>query len=115
MDTEHEATKTTPTLLQAKRILKAHYQILHYATRRGISMRRWRKVVNSMIEKEPGNPRIHRLRVIHLYEADYNLLLGIFWARKLVPQGENHGLFHKKFYGSRPGKSATDPVTLEEL
>jgi hypothetical protein len=68
-----------------------------------------------MIEKEPGNPRIHRLRVIHLYEADYNLLLGIFWAQKLVPQGEKLGLFHENCYGSQPGRSATGPVTLDEL
>jgi hypothetical protein len=34
-----------------------------------------------MIEKEPGDPRIHRLRVIHLYEADYSLLLGIQFRR----------------------------------
>jgi hypothetical protein len=26
-----------------------------------------------MIEKDPGNPRIERLRVIDLFEADYNL------------------------------------------
>ncbi len=32
-----------------------------------------------------------------------------------MPQGENLGLFHENCYGSRPGRSATDPVTLEEL
>ena len=68
-----------------------------------------------MIEKEPGNPKIHRLRVIHLYEADYNLILGIFWSRKLVRQAEEKRLFNKGFYGSRPGLSAVDPVLLEEL
>ena len=88
---------------------------MQYSTKHVVTRRRWQKVVNSMIQKDPGNPRIHRLRVIHLYEADYNLLLGIFWARKLVPQGENLGLFHENCYGSRPGRSATDPVTLEEL
>ena len=30
-----------------------------------------------MIEKEPGNPSLHHLRVIHLYENDYNAILGI--------------------------------------
>jgi hypothetical protein len=28
-----------------------------------------------MIEKDPGNPRIKWLRVIHLFELDYNLSL----------------------------------------
>jgi hypothetical protein len=53
--------------------------------------------------------------VIHLYEADYNLILGIFWVRKLVPAVENARLFNKGCSGSRPGPSAVDPVLLEEL
>jgi hypothetical protein len=69
-----------------------------------------------MIEKEPGNPRIHRLRVIHLYEADYNLILGVFWARKLVPTAEKQRLFHPSCYCRHPaGLSPVDPVFLEEL
>jgi hypothetical protein len=32
-----------------------------------------------MIYKEPGNIKTHRLRIIHLYEADLSLLLGIEW------------------------------------
>jgi hypothetical protein len=54
-----------------------HHSILKYATYHGYCFNRWHIVVNAMIEKEPGDPRIHRLRVIHLYEADYSLILGI--------------------------------------
>jgi hypothetical protein len=68
-----------------------------------------------MIKKEPGNPRIHWLRVIHIYEADYNLLLGTFWAQKLVHQGKDQKLFHANCYGSQRGRSAIDPIMLEEL
>jgi hypothetical protein len=80
---KQDADNPDKITLRAKRMLNAHYNLLRYATKHGVSLRRWRKVVNSMIEKEPGDPRIHRLRVIHLYEADYNLLLGIFWSQKL--------------------------------
>ena len=32
-----------------------------------------------MLPKEPNNIQINRLRLIHLYEADYNLVLKFFW------------------------------------
>jgi hypothetical protein len=112
---EEDDDKPNPAIARAKKILQAHFLIISTAVKFGISLTRWQNVVNSMIEKEPGNPKIHRLRVIHLYEADYNLTLGIFWARKLVPIAEKQRLFNSSCYGSRPGLSAIDPVLLEEL
>ncbi len=103
------------SITKAKDIFQAHYSILAHAVKHGRSLKRWQKVANSMIEKEPGNPKIHRLRVIHLYEADYNLLLAIFWARKLVHSAEDSGAFNQNCYGGRPGMSAIEPVFLEEL
>jgi exonuclease III len=95
-------------------ILQAHHFMTNYALRHGHSYTRWQKVVTTMIEKDPGNPKIHRLRVIHLYECDYNLLLGIKW-RKLVHLAEDLKLLNKGQYGSRPGRTAHDPVIIEEL
>jgi hypothetical protein len=112
---QEDPEKPDETILRAKKILNAHFLLVAYSVKFGISLTRWQNVVNSMIEKEPGNPRIHRLRVIHLYEADYNLILGIFWAWKLVPLTEDNRLFNKGCYGSRPGLSAVDPLLLEEL
>jgi hypothetical protein len=37
---------------------------------------RWKHVTTCMIEKIPNVSRNDKLRVIHIYEADYNLLLG---------------------------------------
>ena len=51
-------------------------RMLNYATRWGHSYKRWQEVVNTMILKK-GDTRIHRLCVIHLYEAGYNLLLAV--------------------------------------
>ena len=65
-----------------------------------------------MIAKDPGTPKIHRLRVIHLYEADYNLLLATKW-RQGIHHAEDNNLLHPGLYGSRPGRSAIDPVLLE--
>ena len=34
-----------------------------------------------MIEKISNTPRINKLRVINIYEADYNFLLKLFWPK----------------------------------
>jgi hypothetical protein len=65
----------------ASSILSVYYRIATLALAHGISLERWQHSTTSMIEKTPGNPRINKLRVIHLYEADYNLLLKKIWAR----------------------------------
>ena len=91
-----------------------HLRLINYALTRGYSYKRWQQVVNSMLWKEPGNHKIHRTRVIHLFEADYNLALNLKW-REASLQAERNGLLYKGQYGSRPRKCAVDPVLLEVL
>ena len=67
-----------------------------------------------MLEKEPGNPKIHRLRVIHLYEWDYNLILSTKW-RHLIHNVCDAGTLHPSIYGGVPGKSSLDPVFIKEM
>jgi hypothetical protein len=57
-----------------------------------------------------------RIRVIHLYEADYNLFLKIQWGSRLVKHGEKHkkGLNDQNF-GSRKSRTAMEPVLLRHL
>jgi hypothetical protein len=105
-----EGMKTLP---QFTKMFTSIYMI-NFALKQGKSFARWQKVVNIMLEKEPGNPKIHRLQVIHLYEADYNLILALK-ARKLVHNAEDNGLLNKSLYGARPGRMAHDPVGLEEF
>jgi hypothetical protein len=62
---------------QRKELIRAHTAMLNYSLPHSYSFERWKNVVNVMIKKEPGNAKIHRLRVIHLYKADYNLLLQV--------------------------------------
>lgn len=95
-------------------ICQLHLQLLKYAWTRGYSYLRWQQVINSLLWKEPGNHKIHRTRVIHLFEADYNLALSLKWRGALL-QAEQTGLLYKGQYGSRPRKSAYDPVLLEVL
>lgn len=93
-------------------IIDCRLSIINYALRLGYSFERWKDVENIMIRKDVDNCRIHRLRVIHIYEADYNLILGIKW-REALHHAEDERLLNEGTYGSRPGRSAHDPVLLE--
>ena len=73
---------------------------------------RWIYILTCMIGKDVGIPRIHRLRIIHLYECDLNLLLGIFF-RELDQHCEDNYLINKGVYGCRPNKRAIDPVFVD--
>ena len=91
-----------------------HLQLLNYALERGYSYRRWHTVANTILFKDKDSVRLHRTRVIHIYEADFNLALGIKW-RNAMHQAEDLRLLNEGQYGSRPYRNAIDPVFLEEL
>ena len=95
-------------------LLTLHVQLLNYALERGYSYERWKNVTYTILFKDPDNVRIHRTRVIHIYEADYNLMLGIKWRMALY-QAESLRELNKGQYGSRPRRNAIDPVFIEEM
>ena len=56
------------------RMMSIHTKLLNLAILTGYCFECWIYVVNCWIEKEAGRPKLDRLRIIHLYEADYNLI-----------------------------------------
>ena len=93
-------------------IILLHHLMLQISIKNRHVYTRWLDVITQMIEKDPGNPLIHRLRVIHLYECDYNLLLGIYF-RKLQQHIEDRSLLNDGCFGGRPNKRAIDPVLID--
>jgi hypothetical protein len=67
-----------------------------------------------MLLKEPNNPRIHRLKVIHLYEANFNLLLRVKW-RNIIHHSLEQETLHPSQYGGLPGRISLVPVFIEEM
>jgi hypothetical protein len=65
-----------------------------------------------MLGKDSGIPTIHRLRVIHLYECNLNLLFSLFF-RELDQHCEDNYLINKGVYGCRPSRRAIDPVFVD--
>lgn len=57
---------------------------------------------------------IDKLRVIHLYKADYILILKILWALKLVWNAHNHTSINDGQSGSCPGRKEIDVMIQKE-
>jgi len=95
-------------------IAKLIVEVINYCIRKGHVLKRWLTVINTMICKDIGNFKIHRLRVLHLYEADFNLLLGVKW-RELIMKGDQRNWINEKQHGGRPGCEATTPVLYEVI
>jgi hypothetical protein len=101
-------------LTKRGRIWEVHHQMLNYALSHGLSYTRWQTVVNCLIEKDPGQPKTHRLHVIHLYENDYSLMLALKW-RALTFLNKTSQSLNPGQYGARPGLTAYDPVYIEKM
>lgn len=67
-------------------LLSFHVKLLNLLVSNGMSLERWQNATNVLNEKDPGEPRLHRLRIIHLFEADYNFVLKLLWGSRLVTQ-----------------------------
>jgi hypothetical protein len=91
-------------------ILGVYYKLASLALKWGISLERWQNSITTMIEKQPGCPRINKLRVIHLYKADYNLLLKIIWARRLLWHAHDMDRLNEGQAGSTPGRNSINVV-----
>ncbi len=109
-DTNNKTPNTTHqehyrAALQALQIqnLLLNLAILHTHT-----YERWLVIHNFFLEKLPGRPLIEKLRVIHLYEADWNLILKYFIAYKLNLITCREQTVAPEQAGGRPGKNAAD-------
>ena len=76
---------------------------------------RWTNTVTVCLEKLPGQPKTNKIRIIHLYEADLNYLLKLFWGCYLIYLAEDLNAYPDSQYGSRPGRSSIDAVTVKFL
>ena len=68
-----------------------------------------------MIHKMDGSYHINKLRVIHLFEADYNGTIGTLFNRQLLYHTEQKDLLNNNQWGCRPHRQAEDALMLKEL
>jgi hypothetical protein len=71
----------------------------------GFICERWRKTIDCMLEKKPGIRQIHIMRIICLFEADFNTILKWYFNRHIMPNAEKSGLSPNQ-WGGRNNRSA---------
>jgi hypothetical protein len=118
-----ESTSTSPSgrhlghykaLIQDEDLLSPIVTLVQLALTRGIALDRWTKSVTVMIEKIDSFPVITKLRIIHLFEADYNLILKLLWGKRLMAHANRHQLINAQQY-ARKRSTALQPAMLREL
>jgi hypothetical protein len=60
-----------------------HAAMMSITLAEGFCPERWRQAIDIMLEKFPGVPRINKLRIIQLLQADLNQVLRSAFARKI--------------------------------
>lgn len=99
---------------QQKKLINWQVHFLNLAITKKFIYSRWCKIVNVMIQKDPDNVKKHRLRVLHLYDHDYNLLLAVKWCQ-LLQHCTKYQLIHEGQYGGVPGRDSITPTIIKEL
>jgi hypothetical protein len=98
----------------ANTILRLHHTMLQvqYCCK---PITRWKIETEVMLEKDKGDPKIDQLRIICLYEADYNIFLKIMWAHRLVKICKEHELFDDTQAEGRPNRTSRDVAIRKML
>ena len=75
----------------------------------GRPLTRWVNSLHCMIQKMKL-AYVTKLRIVQLYEADFNTMLKFLLGYKLMKHCEKHGINGHQLYGSRKGKCAYDAL-----
>ena len=68
-----------------------------------------------MLEKEPGNPIISKLRVIQLLEVDMSFAFQLLWGKCLVHNALAHNLLSPWNFGGCPGIRVHSALLLKTI
>lgn len=92
-------------------ILQTINTIINAAIASGVPLTRWITSLVVTIEKIPAVPRINKLRVIHIYEIDYNLMLKYLWSNQATKHVVKQKIIGQNQWGG-VSRGSTDLVTL---
>ena len=68
-----------------------------------------------MTEKENNNSQMNRIRIINLYEVDYNLILKYFWSLKATSLAKRKNTLGKNTWSARPNRNIDNATLFYEF
>jgi len=107
-NSSQSSTQSDDTKRRGVDVMTLVYKILQLSVTHTHTLQRWCTIWNLFLEKDPGQPKINRLRALHLLEADLNLLWKYYSAQGFFKTAENHNLLIDNQGGCRKGFSAID-------
>ena len=93
-----------------KDILDVHRKLLLIPFRFAYVPYRWAQTVQILLEKDPGAPWTHRLRIIELFDSQLNAGLQMIFGKRMIRNALKRDLLHSSTYGSIPNRTAQDAV-----
>ena len=100
--------------LENEKIIKIHSFFIWSAFQFGHSYTRWDVSWHCMIQKKK-HPFSQKLRIIQLFEGDFNAGLKYLLGRKLLWHMHNKQLIDEEIYGSRKGKTGSEALISLQL
>ena len=99
---------------KAEDILHIIHGLAHTAVTYGFYLKRWESVVEIMMYKIQGCIELEQLQIIHLFEADFNLIIGILFGRRSMHHQTDHKFLYPGQYG-KPGRECQDAAYAKLL
>ena len=102
-------------LKSGEEFLETIHAILEIALQNNIILRRWKHTTTTLIEKENGLPYVHRMRAIHIIEAEVQFLAKNFYITKLMRHAESKNVITDEQCGGRSRRQAQSVVINKVL
>ena len=96
-------------------VLKDVHKIMCLCMKHNIFLPRYCKTVTTLIGKDDGMPKIHRLRPIHLVEIEVQAIAKSQWSSKLINHAERKKLVTDGQFGWRASRQAQSAVISKVL
>ena len=78
------------------------------------SLKRWSNLLHCMLEKKEKT-YFDKLRIVQLFDVDFNSVLKLILERCLLYHGENQGIINSQTHGLRSGRTTHDALNINKI